>query len=474
MAVHKYTKADGATVYLAVYFGADGRRHPEEVRTVPAKMPRPDGRLAPTPKAEHDRAIAEARALAALRRSQVRNGEWKPPEVAPESLKLHRLIDRFVREHRPRGGSAYYEQPAAVWKRLLPDKPVAQLTVADVERFKRAREDEAGPSTVRKNLTALGTFFRWAKRRGHVSHNPADPEAVSRPPEPPHRTEYLTLDQEVALLATCPAPASLSQDASAGDATMHPHVEALAAFFRLSCDTLKTSPRELATWDGCPASGEQLKHWAAGENLDAVVRVLETVLWLERQHKARGLLAESGPMLETTASVAMLAADVTRAIFEGRPVGEPRDDIAAYLAPLPDEFLRDARRSLERVPGVVSRLARDQERDQDAAKADWLAGIDDLTKKKCSQGASRPEAPRVRHSQNEMPRRFQSADPIVQPADSCLFDLANAGLRLGLAAETVRSEIRAGRLRGTRVGRRLLVHRDELAEYAREARERKR
>ncbi len=236
---------DGAMVYSAVYYAPDGTRRVEEVRVVPARITR-KGKSIDTPEAEHELARAEAEVRDRQQRARIRNGDWKDPrQVKVEAKFLHECIDEFLAHYRTRGGNIeYYEAPAAAWKRHIPDKPIASVSPQDVERFrkrraadvrtmprrKKAAADKPKPTprnfrvprpkkekpdpkpaqrvsseTVRKNMVALGKFFRWAKARGYVTTNPADPELAPRPKGSLHRTDYLTREQFTALTNAAPS-----------------------------------------------------------------------------------------------------------------------------------------------------------------------------------------------------------------------------------------------------------------------------
>lgn len=203
MAVEKYVRADGSTVYLAVYFLADGSRRKEKI----------EGAVVPSSAAaqEHKKAQRKAALHASEQRARIENGEWIDPRekrpAASRAQKLHALIDEFLLSYVPRSGSTdgYYDNAAKAWKRLLPNKPARAVSVADVDAFRAARIKEVSPSTVRKNLVALGTLFRWAEARRLIDENPADPRKVRRPPEAKHRVTYLTDDDERRLLEASPA-----------------------------------------------------------------------------------------------------------------------------------------------------------------------------------------------------------------------------------------------------------------------------
>jgi integrase len=128
-----------------------------------------------------------------------------PRTIEDSGLSFPELVARFLREYRPRSGKLnYYVGRSKVWLAHFGDKAARGITVTDVDRFRAAREAVVGPSTVRKDLISLSTMFRWAKVRGLVNDNPAEPLKVKRPPEPKHRTGYLTEEEEARLIAAAP------------------------------------------------------------------------------------------------------------------------------------------------------------------------------------------------------------------------------------------------------------------------------
>lgn len=188
-------KRDEVTVFYAKYY-AEGRQVTEKVATVPAKAR----------KVEFDRARTKAQAVDHQRRVEVENGTWKHPrERRAARLTFAEVVERFLRDYKPRSGKIrYYSERSKLWLKHLPKTRLArQITVADVDRFRRLRERKVGPSTVRKDLVALSTLFRWAAARDLVTTNPADPDRVRRPPEPTHRAGYLSADEEKRLLEEC-------------------------------------------------------------------------------------------------------------------------------------------------------------------------------------------------------------------------------------------------------------------------------
>ena len=113
------------------------------------------------------------------------------------------MVTRFLKCYRPRSGKVtYYEERTKVLLKHFPkDRPARSITTAAVDRFRLAREgNNIAPETIRKDLTAISTIYRWAKVRGLVGENPADPERVRRPPKSRPDPHPLSRAEEIALL----------------------------------------------------------------------------------------------------------------------------------------------------------------------------------------------------------------------------------------------------------------------------------
>lgn len=188
-------KRDGATVY-SIQYKVRERSVKEKVGAVKAK-----GLV-------RDHTRMERKALAHLEAQHlaVENGTWIHPRKAKApDITLGELAKRFLRDYRSRAGRiSYYEYRVTIIRRHFGDRKLAaRISVSDVDRFKTVRSRKVGPSTVRKDLASLSLLFRWAKVRGLVQENPAEPDKVNRPSEPRHRTGYLSAGEESDLLAVC-------------------------------------------------------------------------------------------------------------------------------------------------------------------------------------------------------------------------------------------------------------------------------
>jgi integrase len=135
------------------------------------------------------------------------------------------LLDEFLKTYRSRGGTAYYQGITRAPRAFFGEKPVPEITVPELDRYLAARRAEktnpveralngvktivapsrrrVSESTLRKEVIALGTVFRWAERRGLVGRNPI--ARLEKPKEPSrHGIAILDVDQEEKLLAACP------------------------------------------------------------------------------------------------------------------------------------------------------------------------------------------------------------------------------------------------------------------------------
>ena len=116
-------------------------------------------------------------------------------------------VTEFLRDYVPRSGrNDYYVEQSKVWLRFFHGKLVAAVLGKDVVEMLSARLRQVNPSTARKEVVSLGTFFRWARRAGYIANNPADAESVARPAETfdPQQIRWLSSDELVRLKDACP------------------------------------------------------------------------------------------------------------------------------------------------------------------------------------------------------------------------------------------------------------------------------
>ncbi len=186
----RHNDRDGRTYYFIRYTLHNGKRKQEKAGT----------------------RKKDAEALLNIRKSSIVRGTYiDPDELKARKMVFRDLVAKFLKEYRGKRRSTYYEQRL---QGLRPEHPAPILaalgghTVAQLEgdptlfdRFRDARSEAVSASTVRKELTALGTVFRWAmKQRPRLAElNPLD--SVDRPTVPHPDTRPLSLADWTVLLA---------------------------------------------------------------------------------------------------------------------------------------------------------------------------------------------------------------------------------------------------------------------------------
>jgi site-specific recombinase XerD len=137
------------------------------------------------------------------------------------------LLDEFLEKYRSRAGSSdYYRMRLNPARQFFGKKSITEITVEAIDRYlvsRRAERTKGIPrkvdgetvmvgagrrrvkeSTLRKEIIALGTLFRWAERRGLASRNPI--ARVEKPKDPAERSiPVLYPEQETLLEEKCPA-----------------------------------------------------------------------------------------------------------------------------------------------------------------------------------------------------------------------------------------------------------------------------
>lgn len=139
-----------------------------------------------------------------------------------QAFTFGKILDLFLAKYQSRGGTAYYASITKASREFFGERPVTEITAESLDRFLQSRRSERtvgvprkidgrvvmvgggrqriGASTLRKEIIALGTVFRWAERRGLAARNPV--ARYEKPQEPGDRTiAVLEPDQEAKLLA---------------------------------------------------------------------------------------------------------------------------------------------------------------------------------------------------------------------------------------------------------------------------------
>lgn len=153
-----------------------------------------------------------AKRLLEKRRTEIVLGTYRDPaEAKARHMRFGELVTAFLAGYCGRRRSNYYEQRLQ-GLRDDHDSAVAAFfaayTIEELEddptifdRFRDERGEKASPSTVRKELTSLGTVFRWAmKQRPRLAQaNPLD--SVDKPANPHPEVRPLSLTEWRALVA---------------------------------------------------------------------------------------------------------------------------------------------------------------------------------------------------------------------------------------------------------------------------------
>jgi integrase len=165
-----------------------------------------DDRTALSAKREADRVVAQA--VRAERHKQA---------AAVVTFKV--TVTRFLASPARAGGGAdssdWYNDILRASLETFGDLPVQDVTPRVLESYvsgreKLTRKSDGGrrvsDSSIRKELIALGTVFKWARRQGLVLTNPADAESMPRPKEilDPQGARWLRDGELKGLLAVCP------------------------------------------------------------------------------------------------------------------------------------------------------------------------------------------------------------------------------------------------------------------------------
>jgi integrase len=145
----------------------------------------------------------QAKNLLAKRLGEVKTGDYQNPNDKPKEkpkpvvLTFRKFAGLFLRDYvgkRPR--STYYDDQlrnSGPIIKFFGKLKLTEITEAHLDQFRRRRLDDVGPSTVRKNLTVLGTMLNMAKRWKLIEVNPA--ADLRKPSEPRHRVRFLSLPE---------------------------------------------------------------------------------------------------------------------------------------------------------------------------------------------------------------------------------------------------------------------------------------
>lgn len=171
-----------AFVYVVRFTDAHGKRHYERAGT----------------------GLAEARALLFQRRQEVEAGEYVPPgAVDPrQGPTFAEFAERFEKEYASQRRSSHYTNRLKPLKAFFGERLLKDIRRGELDVYAAHRARQVGPSTLRKDLIAVGTMFKVAVRWNVLEASPA--VDLQKPPEPDHKTRYLSADEWAGLRDAAP------------------------------------------------------------------------------------------------------------------------------------------------------------------------------------------------------------------------------------------------------------------------------
>jgi len=130
-----------------------------------------------------------------------REAELRNPAAAAVKSTLQQVIDRYINDVSPtlRSGDNVTKRLKALSRMLPVHRMIADVTAADLSKFRDKRMAEVSVATVRKEMTIIRSVFESARRDwSMIAINPiAD---VKRPPAPPSRKRLMSDDERDRLL----------------------------------------------------------------------------------------------------------------------------------------------------------------------------------------------------------------------------------------------------------------------------------
>jgi len=173
---------DGITYWFIRYTAPDGSRRKEKAGTQKQ----------------------DARDMLTKRKAAILNDTWVDPweKEVEQGPKFSEFEKRFLADYAGRCRSDHYSGILRRVRERIGDPHLREIKRADLDQYAARRLREASGSTVRKELMALGTFFKMAVRWGVLETSPA--ADLQKPPEPQHKVRYLSVDEWRRLEAVAP------------------------------------------------------------------------------------------------------------------------------------------------------------------------------------------------------------------------------------------------------------------------------
>jgi integrase len=125
-----------------------------------------------------------------------RAGRLNLPKGRKLALYFHQAAEQYIQKLEEGGGRDLKMKRMRLSRNLIPffkEKPLAQISSFDIERFKKKRIDSGvTPGTVNRDLAVLSHLFSRGIEWGWLEHRPAK---INRFKENPGRITYLTPEQ---------------------------------------------------------------------------------------------------------------------------------------------------------------------------------------------------------------------------------------------------------------------------------------
>jgi integrase len=146
----------------------------------------------------------QAKRLLKRRLGQVASGEYVHPKdrAAGKGPTFAEFAVQFMRDYGSLRRSDHYTDRLQRIRRHFDEKRMRKISRADLDRFVAKRLRQVSPSTVRKDMAVLGTFFKKAVEWGVIEASPA--VGLKKPPESRPRTRYLTVEEWRCLQTAAP------------------------------------------------------------------------------------------------------------------------------------------------------------------------------------------------------------------------------------------------------------------------------
>jgi integrase len=148
---------------------------------------------------------AQADKLLKRRMGEVASGTYVDPKEkasTDEGVTFAEFVKRFKAEYVAQRRSNHYDGRLKHLEAHFVSRTMREIRPADFDLYRGIRSRQVGASTLRKELTVLGTVFKMAVRWGVLEASPA--VGLEKPREPAHKTRYLSGEEWRALEVHAP------------------------------------------------------------------------------------------------------------------------------------------------------------------------------------------------------------------------------------------------------------------------------